>query len=428
MKYIFLLSVIITSILYPIKVSASISPEQKELFDGGILYFDYADEQCVSESSVDSPHGDSSIKAFARSPISSTWGISDATVEEWFLKQAGASRVKNKFGINAGNIGQITSAVKTAGVSPVFFYTYTVNEGGGAGGFINHYASDTSGGGLGNATRDAQYLVDTSRNTQLTPSWVDAGNPVDFVPQGIKDAGNADFQSMPVDTIGRSYIPATAATTWEVYYPNGLKKEFNKVQNYGSPLSDMIEGIKSMGGNPLAIGSSASASCPSGDGLSSEGVAKAVEWARKIADNDGYGYGQDTRTTGWQKWQEDPNCVGQCGDFDCSSFLASAFTVAGYFSENPQFTTTTMPGILSKSGFTKIADSEAIEANLQPGDILIDTGHTAMYIGGGQLVHASKNERGGANGGQIGDQTGKEVYTIGLYKTNWNLGVWRATK
>lgn len=46
---------------------------------------------------------------------------------------------------------------------------------------------------------------------------------IDFLPQSVKDSGNASFASMPSDSIGRAYIPAT----WEVYYPDGLLKSYN---------------------------------------------------------------------------------------------------------------------------------------------------------------------------------------------------------
>src|SRR5262249_41133324 len=110
------------------------------------------------------------VKTFASEPVTSTWNISNSTVEQWFLKQAGAQATIAKYRLNSSNIGEITSVVEAAGVSPVFFYLDAVNEGGGAGGFINHYGSDTSGGGPGNATRDAQYIVSESHTTADGPA------------------------------------------------------------------------------------------------------------------------------------------------------------------------------------------------------------------------------------------------------------------
>lgn len=52
-------------------------------------------------------------------------------------------------------------------VSPVFFYLYTVNENGGAGGFINHHGKDhyAENGGdtaVNAASGEAQYLAQKS--------------------------------------------------------------------------------------------------------------------------------------------------------------------------------------------------------------------------------------------------------------------------
>src|SRR5574338_259759 len=205
-------------------VVTALSQEQKDVIDSGARYFNVEKTVLTNACSTSGSSGtdggvtDSQLMAFVSLPITSTWNISDSTAEQWFLKQVNARATITKYGLNESNIGEITAAVKSIGVSPVFFYAYTVNEGGGAGGFINHYRSDTSGGGVGNARRDAEYLVKQSIIMDSKPSWIDAGNPVDFVPQDVKDKGNAHFQSIGSGTIGRAYIPATAAATWEVYY------------------------------------------------------------------------------------------------------------------------------------------------------------------------------------------------------------------
>jgi len=76
----------------------------------------------------------SGLKDFVKEPLNATWGISKSTIEAWFI-----DKLKNRSnlqdfakicGINSINIGQITATVNAAGVSPVFFYAYTVNEGG----------------------------------------------------------------------------------------------------------------------------------------------------------------------------------------------------------------------------------------------------------------------------------------------------------
>lgn len=61
-------------------------------------------------------------------------------------------------------------------------------------------------------------------------------------------------------------------------------------------------------------------------------------------------------------------------------------------------------------------------ANLKRGDILLnEKHHTAIYVGGGNIVHASLNEKGGIYGGQSGDQTGKEICVRSYYDRPWDL-------
>jgi hypothetical protein len=154
-------------------------------------------------------------------------------------------------------------------------------------------------------------------------------------------------------------------------------------------------------------------------------MTKAINWAVMIANNDGYGYDQPTRASGWEKWQSDPNCTDQCGSLDCSSFISAALTVGGYFDTNPNFDTYGEAAALTGAGFTKIADSAATSQGLLPGDVLLADGHTVLYIGNNQVVSASINESGGISGGQVGDQTGKEIYVRPFYDDNW-IGVFRA--
>lgn len=171
------------------------------------------------------------------------------------MKLSKNTAVITRYGLNAANIGDVTAAIKAEGVSPVFFYAYTVNENGGAGGFINHYTksyyAENGGDTAVNAARgDAQYLAEKSTDMNSQPAWTDGrpgtSNYEDFVPDDVQERGNASFASMPSGSIGRAYIPATAAATWEVYYPEGLLKENNKVQNYAAPMNGVVSSIAAM--------------------------------------------------------------------------------------------------------------------------------------------------------------------------------------
>ena len=130
-------------------------------------------------------------------------------------------------------------------------------------------------------------------------------------------------------------------------------------------------------------------------------IDNAVTRALEIAADDSHGYDQ----------------AGRWGpDYDCSSLVISAFRKAGV----PLSCTYTgnMRGDMLRCGFEDVTGSVDLGtgAGLERGDVLLNhVHHTALYIGGGQLVQASINEYGTTTGGQTGDQTGREIYTRGYY-------------
>lgn len=134
---------------------------------------------------------------------------------------------------------------------------------------------------------------------------------------------------------------------------------------------------------------------------------KAVEWALQIAADDSHGYDQGSR------WGP---------DYDCSSLVISAYKHAGV----PLTCTYTgnMRANMLDNGFIQVNDIDlATGAGLQPGDVLLNVvHHTAMAVGGGYIVHASGNEKGGATGGKTGDQTGREISKTRYF--NFSPGGW----
>ena len=135
-------------------------------------------------------------------------------------------------------------------------------------------------------------------------------------------------------------------------------------------------------------------------------IENAVTCALEIAADDSHGYDQS------QRWGP---------DYDCSSLVISVFKKAGV----PLSCTYTgnMRGDMQRCGFEDVTGSVDLStgAGLERGDVLLNhIHHTALYIGGGQLVQASINEFGGVTGGQTGDQTGREIYTRGYYNYPWD--------
>lgn len=129
-------------------------------------------------------------------------------------------------------------------------------------------------------------------------------------------------------------------------------------------------------------------------------VQNAVNWAVAIANDASHGYDQTNR------WGP---------DYDCSSFVISAFKQAGV-----PLTCTYTGDMLSNmlaTGFSSIS----LTAGIQYGDVLLNVtkGHTAIYIGNNQLVQASISENGTVHAGQVGDQTGAEIAVRSYYNYPW---------
>lgn len=132
----------------------------------------------------------------------------------------------------------------------------------------------------------------------------------------------------------------------------------------------------------------------------------AVAWARQIAADDTHGYDQANR------WG---------ADYDCSSFVISAYKAAGIPLECTY--TGDMRGDMLRRGFIDVTSTTNLStgAGVQEGDVLLNYArHTALALGGGRIVQASINERGTATGGTPGDQTGREIYERAYYNYPWD--------
>lgn len=142
-------------------------------------------------------------------------------------------------------------------------------------------------------------------------------------------------------------------------------------------------------------------------------VQNAVNWAEKIANDDSHGYSQSNR------WGP--------GDYDCSSLVISAYEQAGVpVKDNGATFTGNMHSVFTsnKCGFKDVTAkvNRSTGANIIAGDVLLNhANHAAMSIGDGKVVQASIDENGNISGGQVGDQTGKEIYTRSYYNYPWDV-------
>lgn len=138
-------------------------------------------------------------------------------------------------------------------------------------------------------------------------------------------------------------------------------------------------------------------------------IEKAVEWAILTADDPAHGYDQIHR------WGD---------DYDCSSLVITACEQAGIKVVEAGATYTgNMLSSFKKCGFKDVTKKVNLKTGegLERGDVLLNTKkHTAFYIGDGEIVHASLNEKGTTTGGKTGDQTGKEICVRSYYNRPWN--------
>lgn len=134
---------------------------------------------------------------------------------------------------------------------------------------------------------------------------------------------------------------------------------------------------------------------------------QALQWAIGIANDQSHGYSQANR------WGNP--------DYDCSSLVLSAYKKAGIDVGQATYTGNMRQELL-KHGFSDVTASInlASGANLQRGDILLyhiggTAGHTALYAGQGQIVHARGQSYGSS---KPGDQ-GAEIAVTPYYRGKW---------
>ena len=136
-------------------------------------------------------------------------------------------------------------------------------------------------------------------------------------------------------------------------------------------------------------------------------IESATSWAIGIAKDQSHGYSQAYR------WGP---------DYDCSSLVISAYKQAGVPIDTTVVNYTGNMQNLKKYGFKDVTKSVNFNTGngLQRGDILWwhgsgTTGHTAIYIGNNQIVHARGQSYGSS---KTGDQ-GSEIAVTSYYRGSW---------
>lgn len=137
-------------------------------------------------------------------------------------------------------------------------------------------------------------------------------------------------------------------------------------------------------------------------------IEKYVGYAIDLAVDNSHGYDQTNRNG---------------PDYDCSSLVNYVVKKAG-IPIKATYTGNMLDDYLFNGFFIASDVNKETGEGLQIGDILLThyngkSGHTAIYVGNGKLVHASGNEFGGVTGGKTGDQTGNEICIADYFNFPW---------
>lgn len=203
----------------------------------------------------------SEIKAFCQAPIDAMFGL---TTDELWKKIPWSNTATSRFYYwcqdNESQVKAVWKKCQEKGVSPVWFTAYEFVEGYNPSlNWLNHFQYRPPLDPVGDCATTCEWIVSTSKNPNLSPAWDDPfGGTVGMVPQSVRNNGNAEYAKWGLGTIGHVYGAGTAAAAWAIWYPQGLKAEYNGVQNYGNPLAQCVDLIKSWGGSLSSYGAESS--------------------------------------------------------------------------------------------------------------------------------------------------------------------------
>lgn len=195
------------------------------------------------------------VVSWMSSPIETTWGVDLGDAEALFLRNN--RRIAATYGVTDRNIREVSNAVQSEGVAPQFFWMYSVEEGGGHGGYINHFTvGNASTDRLEAARNDARKIREIANDIGPYISTGGGITPSMPIPPAVEI-----LDMMPSGTIGRAYLKMTAAATAEIVHLNGRPGAWSPGVNqalsggfgtYGPPLGKMMTLIQQLNGDPFS--------------------------------------------------------------------------------------------------------------------------------------------------------------------------------
>lgn len=191
------------------------------------------------------------VKAMSHS-FYDNFGFSEADAAAWFMKQPGARAVISTWGVTRDSlINTYIPALKTIlNGGYMAFLIVTVTEGGGAGGWINHFATDAPGGGLVNLERDAHWIQDDLFVNPYPPATTDPyGRYYQPFVEDNPGRMESDYESLPDSAIGLYFIPATLAQNTWIW---GEQWSIANHVYWGNPMNTFINIMRSAGIDPFS--------------------------------------------------------------------------------------------------------------------------------------------------------------------------------
>lgn len=187
------------------------------------------------------------IQTVMRQSVGCDFGISRDTIYATF-PNIPTGRFAYILKDERGAFDRICDIIESEGVSPAVWVAYESSEGYNSQlGWLNHTYWQ------GDIYQDARAVARWLKTSVgSTPAWDDPyGGTVGVVPADIMAQGNAEFNSWPAGTIGKTYTGGTAAAAWGMWYPQALSARVNGVQDYGNPLDRMADLIFNVWGGKV---------------------------------------------------------------------------------------------------------------------------------------------------------------------------------
>lgn len=196
---------------------------------------------------------------FLRANVSEDFGISNDKLVDIIINSGDlyGGRFYNALKDDPKKIKRLLDSCKAKGMSPAYFVAKEKAEGYSAGiSWLNHYGFWNSEINFGNMDQLAQadIAIDvvmqvTGNTSKQSPAWT--SGDCEGLDPGREDLRKkcAEFiQSLPANSIGRSYFPMTAAACWGEFYPEFNNIGVNGCNTFGNPLEQCAASITKWGG------------------------------------------------------------------------------------------------------------------------------------------------------------------------------------